>query len=254
MFDVLMTGVGDAFSRQHWGTSFLLERERYLLAVDCPDSYRRALLESGFERGDEPIGAEHLDAMLLTHLHGDHVNGLEMTACYLRFAHERRLKVYTTPEAAEELWARLRPSLGRLWDGEDFHAQALEDFLDVEVLEWGEPTQIGPFEVVTRPTQHHLPAMAMRVRDGGAELGYSCDTAWDEELVEWLFEADFVIHESAMGAAHTPLERLMELPEERRERMIVVHYPDELVGAQLLELELARQGARYPISARDASP
>ena len=100
MFEVLMTGVGDAFSTQHWGTHFLLRKDDYVLAVDCPDSYRRALRSSGFEHNGEPLDAHHIDAMILTHLHGDHVNGLEMLACYLRFAHERKLPLYTTQETA----------------------------------------------------------------------------------------------------------------------------------------------------------
>lgn len=250
MFEVLMTGVGDAFSTQHWGTHFLLRKDDYVLAVDCPDSYRRALRSSGFEHNGEPLDAHHIDAMILTHLHGDHVNGLEMLACYLRFAHERKLPLYTTQETATDLWPRLRPSLKVLWDGQTFHEQSLELFLDVHQVDWDETFEIGPFQITARPTQHHLPAMAMRISDGDATLGYSCDTAYDPDLIAWLESADFIIHESSLGPAHTPLHKLMDLPKEIRQKMIVAHYPDDMIGAQLDELELAKEGRAYPVSAR----
>ena len=249
MFELLISGVGDAFSTAHWGTHFLVRKDDFLLGVDCPDSYRRALKESGFEHRGEPLAAEHLDAMILTHLHGDHVNGLEMTACHLRFSHQRRLKLLTPPESAASLWERLKPSLHVLWDGEVFHPQRLEDFLDVEVLAWGEAGRrsIGPWTLITRPTRHHLPASAMRLSDGEHTLAYSCDTAFDEGLIAWMEDADLIVHESSLGAAHTPLHKLMELPEAIQRKMLVVHYPDELIGADLGDkgLRFARQGERY---------
>jgi ribonuclease BN (tRNA processing enzyme) len=250
MFEVLMTGVGDAFSTRHWGTHFLLRKDDYILAIDCPDSYRRALRTSGFQHGTEPLDAHHIDAMVLTHLHGDHVNGLEMLACYLRFAHERRLPLYTSPDTAVDLWPRLRPSLKVLWDGTTFHEQSLESFLDVTEVAWNTTFEVGPFQITARPTMHHLPAMAMRITDGNATLGYSCDTAFDEELIEWLSDADLIIHESSLGAAQTPLHKLMGLPEELRQKMLVVHYPDEMIGADLDELELATEGTSYPVDVR----
>ena len=110
--------------------------------------------------------------------------------------------------------------------------------------------QIGPFEIETRATKHHLPATAMRISDGEHVLGYSCDTAYDEDLIAWLSSADHIIHESSLGAAHTPLQKLMALPQELQKKMHVVHYPDELVGASFEGgLRLAEQGARYVVGA-----
>ncbi len=250
MFEVLMTGVGDAFSVKHWGTHFVLRKDDFVLGVDCPDSYRRALRSSGFTHKGEPLDAQHLDAMILTHLHGDHVNGLEMTTCYLRFAYEKKLKLYTSHEANEDLWTRLKASLHVLWDGKDFHEQSLDDFLDVTTLDWSETHTIGPFSIEIRATRHHLPAMAMRISDGEHTFGYSCDTAYDDELVAWLSDADFILHESSLGAAHTPLFKLLELPEELQQKMRVVHYPDELSGSTFESgLRLAQEGERYVVGA-----
>jgi ribonuclease BN (tRNA processing enzyme) len=79
-FDIFTVGVGNAFSTQRYGTSFILQSGGFHLGIDCPDGYRRALREHDTTALGEDFTVESLDAMFLTHLHGDHVNGREMTA------------------------------------------------------------------------------------------------------------------------------------------------------------------------------
>lgn len=249
MFELLFNGVGDAFSRLHWGTHFLVRKGDFVLAIDCPDSYRRALYQNNFEHRGQQLDVEHINAMILTHLHGDHVNGLEMTACYRRFSGAGNLTLHTSPEVIEDLWERrLWASLKVLWDGTTFWEQSLEAFIDLHELAWGKPTIIGPFSVTTRPTKHHLKAMAMKISDGQHTLGYSCDTAYDPELIEWLSGCDLIIHESSLGPAHTPLERLEALPKPLRDKLLVAHYPDEVLARQdQLQVTLATEGKRYVV-------
>ncbi len=247
-----MNGVGDAFSTDHFGTNFLARKQDFVLAVDCPDSYRNALNANDFKHGDGALAVEHIDAMIITHLHGDHVNGLEMVAAYRRFAKGGRLKLYTSPEVAEVLWdRRLAVSLGTLYNGETFETMQLEDFLEMHVMAWDEEISIGPFTIAIRRTLHHIPAMAMRISDGQATLGYSCDTVFDPELIDWLQDSELVLHESTFGVAHTPLYKLLELPEPLREKMLVVHYPDEMIGAEIDGLTLASQGEIYAVGKSD---
>lgn len=251
MFQILMNGVGDAFSKVHWGTHFLVQKGDYLLAIDCPDSYLRAIAMSSFEHRGEPLDAQHIDAMFLTHLHGDHVNGLEMTMAYRRFYGGNLLPLYTTPESAQDLWERrLKASLGVLYDGEHWIEQRVEDFLDVHVVDWEETFTLGPFTITTRKTVHHIPATALRITDGDATLGYSCDTAYDPDLIAWLQDADFIIHESSLGPAHTPLDKLVALPKELKEKMVVAHYPDFMIGTDS-GIHLAIQGATYNVEPRN---
>jgi ribonuclease BN (tRNA processing enzyme) len=245
-FEILMNGVGNAFSRDHYGTNFLVRKDGFLLAVDCPDSYRNALQDHSFEHEGEEIDVDHIDAVCITHLHGDHVNGLEMALAYRRYVAGGKWTIYTSPEAAEPLWERrLGVSLGRSYNGETYDTLSAADYYDLVEVQWGEPTAIGPFEIVTRPTTHHLPTMAMRITDGEHTLAYSCDTAWDPELVGWLSDADVVMHETSFGPGHTPLAKLMELPEALRQKMLVVHLPEGFEPID--ELEFAQQGQTYQV-------
>lgn len=250
MFELLLNGTGDAFSRRRHGTNFLLRKGDFVLAVDCPDAYRRALLEHGFERaGGELLDVEHIDAMFLTHLHGDHVNGLEMTVAYRAMVSSAgALPLYTTPEVAQVLWEkRLQVSLGQMWDGEAHRSLGADTFFELHVVPWGVPTQLGPFTVETRPTIHHIPTAGLRIADEDAVLGYSCDTIFDREHVDWIArDADLILHESTFGKAHTALHELLELPQGVRDRMLVVHYPDEMMGADT-ELALGEDGRIYEV-------
>ena len=193
-FEVLFNGTGDAFSVAQFGTNFLCRCDDFILAVDCPDSYRRALSENAFELDGAALTVDDIDAMFITHLHGDHVNGLEMVLAYRKFVTKRPLPLYTTPEVAAVIWeSRLRVSLGTLFDGESYHTMTLADFASLHSVAWQTETAIGPITVETRRTIHHIPTSALRISYGGKTLGYSCDTAFDPSLVEWLETADHIL-------------------------------------------------------------
>jgi hypothetical protein len=139
-----------------------------------------------------------------------------------------------------------------MYDGDDHVPMTRDDFMRLHVIEWGAPIEIGPYTLTTRRTLHHIPTAALRVTDArgaedGATWSYSCDTAFDPELVDWLAEgADRIFHETSFGPAHTPLDELEGLPEEVRERMVVVHLPDQLLEVDS-SLEFAEQGWRYHV-------
>lgn len=248
-FELMMNGVGNAFSRRHWGTNFLLRKDDYILGVDCPDSYRRALLENAFEHGGEPLDVEAIDAMIITHLHGDHVNGLEMVLAYRRYVLEQKLNLWVPPPLKGTLWQqRLGASLGRSWNGERYECLNAETYYNLHELSWQESTTVGPFDVTVRQTVHHIPTAALRISDGETTLGYSCDTAWDESLIEWLCDSDLILHETSYGAGHTPLFKLLELPEEIRSKMVVVHLPDDLLGIEEeVDVEFGKEGKIYAV-------
>lgn len=249
-FDILMNGVGNAFALENWGTHFLLRRGDFLLGVDCPDSYRRALQDNGFEgSAGEALDVDALDGMVITHLHGDHVNGLEMVLAYRRYVVEEKLELYSSPEVCDVLWdQRLAVSLGTSWDGEQHQTLAPDDYYWLNELPWQTSTTVGPFQIETRRTVHHVTTMAMRITDGDATLGYSCDTAYDPDLIDWLADCDLILHETSYGPGHTPLFKLLELGQALKNKLVVVHLPDELAGVEdEVDVEFARQGKVYSV-------
>jgi ribonuclease BN (tRNA processing enzyme) len=246
-FDIFTVGVGNAFSTESYGTSFILQSGDFYLGIDCPDGYRKALKQHSTSPLGDDFTVDSLDAMFLTHLHGDHVNGLEMTLAYLAFGLDSRLDLYGSVDVAEQLWPkRLEASLGQIWTGESYESIGPDAFYEFHQIEWEGSQQVGPFEVQIRKTVHHIPTSALLIDDGDVCMGYSCDTEFDKSLIDWLSKADIIFHEAGLGPGHTSLEKLEGLPSDTRNKLYIIHSPDEWRRTQS-NLTFADEGLLYSI-------
>ncbi len=226
--ELVALGVGDAFSTVHDSTSLALGAGGRWLLVDCPHPMRK-LLHAAASRCGLALDIGSFDAVVLTHLHGDHASGLETVAFYSWFVLGRRTRVAAHPAVSARLWeGHLAAGMerARVPGGEGVPA-TFEDYFELTALDDRRPVRLGPFAIECRRTRHPIPTTALRIEGGGRRLAYSADTEFDAGLVAWLAEADLVLHETGPGI-HTPLERLAELPAALRQRMRLVHYPDDL--------------------------
>ncbi len=225
-FEVIVLGVGDTFSERHHGTSLLLCCDDFRLAIDCPDPYRSVLRDAS-ERSGRALSLSDIDHVLITHVHGDHMNGLEGVAFYKHFVDKKRVQLVTSPEVRAEIWdQRLKASMSRLFDGQQHRTRTFDDYFELTELSWTEPVQLGPFRIRARRTVHHVPTSALFIEAAGRTLSYSSDTAFDPSLIAFLEPADLIIHETNLGPAHTPYASLAALPAELRQRMRLIHYTD----------------------------
>jgi ribonuclease BN (tRNA processing enzyme) len=224
--EVVVLGAGDSFSELHRPASLLLICDGFHLAIDCPDMYR-SVLRAAAARAARPLPVADIDHVLITHVHGDHMNGLEGVAFYKHFAEGKRLNLLTSPEVHSTLWPhRLQASMSTLWTGSEFRAMTFDDYFRHLPLDWSAPVTVGPFRIQARRTRHHVPTSALFIEAGGRTLGYSADTAFDPGLIDFLSPADLIIHETNLGPAHTPYPSLASLPADLRARMRLIHYPD----------------------------
>lgn len=216
-------GVGDAFSALHYTSSLLLEAAGVSILVDCPHPIRKMLREGTNARVD----VQDVRGVVVTHLHADHASGLEGFAYYTHFLLGCRTPLIAGPEVLAQAWeGHLAAGMSVLRDAEGPHSKTFESFFDPCPVEPGGVVGFGPFAIEARPTRHHIPTYAFRIRAEGRTIGISGDTAFDPDLIEWLAPADLVIHESNLGPAHTPYESLAALPAALRRRMRVTHLPD----------------------------
>lgn len=224
---VRVVGVGDAFTAQYYNACLLIESGDLRLLVDAPPALARALRDLS-RRSAITVGLDDIDHVLITHLHGDHVGGLEQLLFWRRFVTGRKTKIHAIPEVLAGLWdTRLRGGMDTLMhpDGSQ-SALELSDYADIAPLLPG-VTRLGPLELEWRRTIHHIPTSALRVRVGDKQLGYSADTSFDPTLIDWLAGSDLFFHETNFGV-HTPLASLVGLPAATRERMRLIHYSDLL--------------------------
>ena len=240
---VLITGVGDAFTSRHFGSSALVDGPGGLVLLDCPDLIHRALREATAAAG-WTADATAIDDVILTHLHGDHCNGLESLgfmrrALSIQDPDRPRPRLHTSEAAAARLWERLGPAMDAPF-GDDKPSR-LDDFFDVAVLPDDDTAQVAGLTVRTRFTKHPIPTLGLMISDGERTLGWSGDTAFDPDHIEWLREADLIVHESNRGPAHTAIESLNGLPDELRTKMRLIHLPDDF-DAGCTDIRSLRQG------------
>ena len=225
-FEVTVLGVGDTFSEKHRSTAVLLACDGVTLGVDCPDTYR-SVLRAASKNSRQALSIEKVDGVLITHVHGDHMNGLEGFAFYKHFVEGKRIKLITSPDVRAVIWdERLKAPMGTLWTGTEFRQMTFDSYFEHVPLDWASDISVGPFRIKARRTIHHVPTSALLVEAAGRKLGYSSDTAFDPELIAFLAPADLIIHETNFGPAHTPYAALAALPDELRTRMRLIHYSD----------------------------
>lgn len=249
-FELLVLGVGDAFSETYNHTSFVVMSGGFRLLIDAPEPLPKILREAGDSCGVR-VTLDDIDDVVITHLHADHVSGFE-TYCYHKKYHQGRLgTAHTSPEVAEVLWdQRLRGAMGVTTDvatGKVSHNRP-EDYYRLRVLDYGHENAIGPFQVSTRRAIHPIPTIGLVIRLGDVSLGYSCDTAYDPEHIAWLSGCDMILHETGEGL-HASITRLAELPGEIRRKLWLVHYRDDHDTGRS-PIQCLRQGCLYTVAKR----
>jgi ribonuclease BN (tRNA processing enzyme) len=173
---VRFVGSGDAFgSGGRWQTCISVTSSGQTVLVDCGATSLVALKAQGLDPGA-------IDAVAVTHLHGDHFGGLPFLILDGQFSRRvRPLRVLGPPGIA----ARLTQTMEALFPG----SSGVTRRFAVEVEELvgnGPPIELGELAVRAWPVVHECgaPPLALRVADGRSTFTYSGDTEWTPSLIE----------------------------------------------------------------------
>ncbi len=116
-------GSGGAFTLNNFHSNMLLEHNGKRLLIDAGGDVRRSLAAIGLSHRD-------LDAVYISHCHGDHCDGLEwlsfITKLDPRFG--RKLQLFAHPETLGDLRDKLSPSISILRDN---CLMTLDDYFDI---------------------------------------------------------------------------------------------------------------------------
>lgn len=158
-------------------SGYLISYEDTNLLIDCGNG-----VLSNLQRF---IPIEKLDAIILTHLHSDHTSDMMV----LRYATQMKIKkglqekipVYAPSEPAEE-----------------FEKLNLPDVFVLESIDSNTSIKIGKLNIAFSQMQHPVKCVAVSIFDGHKRLVYSGDTSWTEELVDFSYNADFLLLDSGL--------------------------------------------------------
>jgi ribonuclease BN (tRNA processing enzyme) len=178
-------GCGNAFGAGgRLQTCFHLETQsgRYLLDCGATSLVGLARLE---------LDANDVDAILITHLHGDHFGGLVWWLMHAHYVSGRtRPLVVTGPAGLRE---RLQQAAEALFPG----SSALPLRFDLAFREYaaGAPLAVGGLGITPFEVEHPsgAPAYALRLDNGGHRLSFSGDTGWVDALLPCADGADLFI-------------------------------------------------------------
>jgi ribonuclease BN (tRNA processing enzyme) len=238
-------GTGNAWSKapENYNTNAIIQAApgapRWL--IDCGTTAPQAMKDKGLSPNDF-VGA------LVTHLHGDHVFGLEEVGFFNFFVHGRRTRLWLPHRlrtslgggGGEDIWENcLRGSMGALrGEGDTRLEVTLEDYFDVTYMRPEEPVDIAGvlaevFEVDHVPNK---PCYGVLLE---GQVGFTADCVYRRSLIDWLLGrgCHTIFHDVYFGPAypgrvHTAYEELLELPRDVRERIVLMHYNDSATPAQ----------------------
>lgn len=220
---VIIIGTGSAISDRAYGSSAAILSGDGIVLIDCPDSILRAMRDASVTSGIR-LDPMSISDIVITHLHGDHVNGLETIGWKRWIARQggnaTRPNLHAIRPVVDRLWERLAPSMDQ--NG----SAVLADYFSVNTLVPGVPANIAGLRVECRSTEHLIPCCGLRISSGGATLGWSGDTRFDPEHIDWLSSADIVVHETSESRVHTPIACLNSLPPELRQKIRLIHMED----------------------------
>jgi len=236
---VQFVGAGDAFgSGGRFQTCLSLRAPDTHVLLDCGATSLVALRRLGLEPAT-------IDAVLLTHLHGDHFGGLPFLVLDAQFGRrERPLLVAGPPGTA----ARVTQAMEVLFPGSSRTARRFE--LRFVELPPAQPTAVGSVEVAAYPVVHAsgAPAYALRVTCADKVVAYSGDTEWTDALIEVARDADLFVCEAyfydKVVKYHLAYATLHAYRERLACRRLVLTHPsaDLLTRRSDLDAELADDG------------
>lgn len=228
-FLMIPLGIGNAFTRNYFNSCILFAAHGRTILVDAPAPLRRVMGDAEAKCGFH-LDLDMIDDLFLTHLHGDHANGVEELGFWRMFASGHpKPKIHLLEELREPLWKQKLSAVMssiRSPEGES-QKMSLENYFDVKSFQPSDQFSIGAVEVSTHPTRHLVPTSALIFRFAGVSVGYSADSEFDLGLFEFFGDCQLIIHECGPGAGHTQLEQLMSLPEETRRKLHITHIPDD---------------------------
>lgn len=231
-----IVGSGDAFGSGGRGnTCFWLETAKATLLVDCGASAPPAL--KGLQ-----LDPNRIDAIILSHLHGDHFGGIPFLLLDGQFLsrREKPLLIAGPPGTRERVDAALEvffpKSTGSKWR---FPWLVQEIAVGVEA-------DILGHSLVTAEMIHKsgAPSTALRLSDGEKVFAYSGDTEWTEALLPVARNADLFIcecyaYEGTKISGHMSWEILQAKRDRLAARQLMVTHMNPTVLAHLDEIEAA---------------
>jgi CRP-like cAMP-binding protein len=251
-FGVSIVGRGHGFDPNTKTTGFILWSNGRGILVDPPVDCTEYLKEN-------EIPSRTADTIILTHCHADHCAGTLQKALQAD-----RIKLYTTPTIYASFLRKAEAITG-------LSAEIFEQIIDYRPVPIRKPIFIHGARFSFHYTLHSIPCIGLEAWLGGKSLAYSSDTLNDpaiveqmhlgglmsreraDDLIEFPWHHDLVIHEAGVPPIHTSTSFLDSLSEDIKSRLYIVHTTQSAIP-EGSNLRLAPLGLENSLELAAAKP
>ncbi len=279
MLTLTFLGVGSAFAKRNHQSNVLLEvwsqppgealAPQETLLIDFGTTGPRALymLKSlstyAYLDVEGQTNYRAIDRVFVTHLHADHIGGLEELAllCHYKYADVDTGKPYrpeliSSAEILKNLWTHsleggMGAQVGRTAKLEDYFQPASVP-VDGQTVAFTMGRRyefrIFPTDHIQIQTRYDWPSCGLTVTDvhTGRSIMYSGDTRFDPDgLKSFMQEAHIIFHDCQLAKTpvkvHARIDELRSLNESIRKKIFLYHYEDvwDLPTFQCIDEEFA---------------
>lgn len=223
-------GVSSALSVGYlkFHSNMLLETDsgKHIL-IDCGGDVRHAMFELGYT-------PKQIDAVFISHLHADHVGGLEWLGFSKFFMENIQLPLYIAPELKERLWNNvLSGGMSTL----EYKEATLETFFQLEALDDNMSFTLDNhlFKLIKVPhsysNNHLLPSYGLLIYGKQHKVFITTDTRFAlDELNSVYQEADIIFHDCEtsehLSNQHSHYNQLITLNKEIKQKIWLYDYND----------------------------
>lgn len=223
-------GVGSAFSMKNWQTNLIVEQNGKKLLIDAGTDIR-------FELQEQKLSYKDIDSLYITHLHADHIGGIEYLAfCSYFDPTKDKIKLYGHKSVISKAW-------DSVWSGGLSSIQGrvvgLHDYFEVHYLDdnsffiW----EGIIFDLVQ--TVHIMngfsivPSFGLMIREPHSTKKYyfTSDTQFNpNQIKDFYKQADIIIQDCEcspfMSGVHAHYNELKTLAPEIKAKMFLIHFQD----------------------------
>lgn len=223
---ITFLGSGAAFTLGNWQSNILIEENGKRLLLDCGGDIRWSLHEQN-------LNFLNIDAVYVSHLHGDHVGGLEGLAFSTYFCPmKKRPRLIASEDVANDLWDKsLRGGLESL----ECQTATLDTFFDVEKVPdnghfFFEGICFDLIQVVHILNNHVIvPSFGLAWEANDKKIFFTSDTQFCPNQIHKIYEwADIIYHDCetmpCRSGVHSHYLDLRTLSEDIKKKMYLYHW------------------------------
>jgi ribonuclease BN (tRNA processing enzyme) len=237
---ITFLGTGDAFcAGGRLMSAYALESPEGTLLLDCGPTVLASL-------NRQALPAAPVDAVLISHLHGDHFGGLPFLFLHYMYIEprDRPLKIVGPPEVE----SRVKMLFSAMYA--DAAAEPLPFALEFVEIRPGETLPVGAMRIDAFRAVHQIqpPSLGFGISGRDWKIVYTGDSGWTEDIVSHSKDADLLICECSFFEtryeSHLDYPRIAENAGRfGAKRIVLSHLGQEVLDRQdEVALEMAHDG------------